>query len=108
MMPSAPGITFFSIKWNGEQLQYIDKADLHAFAYWHIVGSPAHMRKWFIVAINLLLGAFVILIWALERKQGTENYDEVMSLDVPKILLSFTVLTFLILIMTMIKNRNRK
>jgi hypothetical protein len=66
------------------------------------------MKKWFIAAINLLLGAFVILIWALERNRGTENYNQVMSLYVPKILLSFTATTFLLLIRSVIENRNRQ
>jgi hypothetical protein len=66
------------------------------------------MRKSFVVAVILLLGSFAILIWKLESKRGTENYNEVMRLYVPKIILSFTALTFLILIMTMFKNKNRQ
>jgi hypothetical protein len=65
------------------------------------------MRKWFVAAVNILLGAFAILIWVLERKQGTENYNDIMKQDIPKIILSFTVLTFLVLIMSIIKNKNR-
>ena len=101
-------IIFFSLKRNGKQLQHMDEADIHTFAYWHTIGCIVHMRKWFVAAINLLLGAFIILVWALERERGSKNYNEVMRLYVPKILLSFTALTFLILIMYMIKNKNRQ
>ena len=64
------------------------------------------MKKLFIAAINLLLGALVVLAWALQSKYRTENYNEVVTLYLPKILLSFTVLVFLILISSLITNKD--
>jgi len=66
------------------------------------------MKKLFIAAINLLLGALVVLAWALQSKYRTENYNEVVTLYLPKILLSFTVLVFLILISSLITNKDRQ
>jgi len=64
------------------------------------------MKKLFIAAINLLLGALVVLAWALQSKYRTETYNEVVTLYLPKILLSFTVLVFLILISSLITNKD--
>jgi|GEM_PF-1532447 len=64
------------------------------------------MKKLFIAAINLLLGALVVLAWSLQSKYRTENYNEVVTLYLPKILLSFTVLVFLILISSLITNKD--
>jgi len=66
------------------------------------------MKKLFIAAINLLLGALVVLAWSLQSKYRTENYNEVVTLYLPKILLSFTVLVFLILISSLITNKDRQ
>ena len=64
------------------------------------------MKKLFIAAINLLLGALVVLAWSLQSKYRTENYNEVVTLYLPKILLSFTALVFLILISSLITNKD--
>ena len=66
------------------------------------------MKKLFIAAINLLLGALVVLAWSLQSKYRTENYNEVVTLYLPKILLSFTALVFLILISSLITNKDRQ
>jgi len=62
------------------------------------------MKKLFIAAINLLLGALVVLAWALQCKYKTENYNEVVTLYLPKILLSLMVLVFLPLISSLVTN----
>ncbi len=66
------------------------------------------MKKWFLIAINVLLGMFVILILSLLRISGTERYDEIIVYYIPRILLSFTVLTFLILIISRSDNKTLK
>ena len=66
------------------------------------------MKKLFIAAINLLLGALVVLAWALQSKYKTDNYNEVVTLYLPKILLSLMVLVFLLLISSLITNKDRQ
>jgi len=66
------------------------------------------MKKWFLVAINVLLGAFVMLIASLQRISGVEKYNEITSYYIPRMLLSFTALTFLILIFSRMGDKTTK
>ena len=75
--------------------------------FWHSIGNLSGMRKWLVTGVNVLLGGFVILLWGLKMKQGSRNFDVVMEQYVPRILLSFTVLTFLILMFSMTRNSRK-
>ena len=72
----------------------------HTDIYWHVFGKTIGMKKWFLVAVNVLLGMFVILIASLQRISNTEKYDEITTYYIPRILLSFTAVTFLTLVLS--------
>ena len=66
------------------------------------------MKKWFLIAVNVLLGVFVILILSLQQISRTERYDEIIVYYIPRILLSFTELTFLILIVSRLDDKTNQ
>jgi len=62
------------------------------------------MKKWFVGVINLFLGAFVILLWLLQKHEGTAYNYNTKEKYITIILLSFTGITSFMLL----RPRNKK
>ncbi|MEO5681756.1 MAG: hypothetical protein ABIQ88_03890 [Chitinophagaceae bacterium] len=62
------------------------------------------MKKWFLAFVNLLLGAFVVLIIAMQRNPGSANYNEITTHYIPRILLSFGMMIFFVLVLVKMDN----
>jgi len=78
----------------------------HTINYWYAIGTFMGMKKWFFVAVNVLLGSFVVLSVSLQRIAGTHRYHEILTRYIPGILLSFTAFTFLLLIFSSASKRH--